>query len=148
MVHALSNPFENAHRLTQSILQIIDMLDIYRAELARTLHIHCDEVGFLAEGKRNLVPDTDAWHQAVLFVRLYEALFAYCKGDGVAMCHWLRAENKDLKGVPMLLIVDDDKLSKVLGFLESSLDIRHSGNSGGAVDRLVKWTKSKLTKKR
>ncbi len=148
MVHSISHPFESARRLTQSILQVIDMLDIYRAELARVLHIHCDEVGFLAEGKRDLVPDTDAWDQAVLFVRMYEALFTYCKGDGVAMCHWLRSENKDLKGVPMLLIVDDDKLSKVLGYLEKSLDKRHAGNSGGTYDRLVKWTKSRLKKKR
>ena len=126
MPHSLTNHFENARRLTQSVLQIIDMLDIYRAELARVLHIQCEDVGLLAEGKQNLEPETDAWHQAVLLVRLYEALFAYCKGDGVAMCHWLRSENKDLKGVPMLLIVDDDKLSQVLGFLESKTDTEHA----------------------
>ncbi|MCK5092500.1 MAG: hypothetical protein KAR30_08215 [Gammaproteobacteria bacterium] len=147
MVHSLKNPCENSRRLTQSVLQIIDMLGIYRAELARVLHIKCEDVGFLVERKRDLELETDAWDQAVLFVRMYEALFVYCKGDGVAMCHWLRSENKDLKGVPMLLMVDDDKLSQVLGFLESNIDTRHSGNNGGTYDRLVKWTKSRLKKK-
>lgn len=148
MVHSLKNPCENSRRLTQSVLQIIDMLDIYRAELARVLHIKCEDVGFLAERKRDLELETDAWDQAVLFVQMYEALFVYCKGDGVAMCHWLRSENKDLKGVPMLLMVDDDKLSQVLGFLESSIDTRHAENNSGTYDRLMKWTKSRLKKKR
>jgi len=151
LVHSLTNPFENARRLTQSTVQIIDMLGIYRAELARILHIKCDDIGFLAEGKRNLEPETDAWYQAMLFVRMYEALFEYCKGDGVAMCHWLRSENKDLKGVPMLLIVDDDKLSKVLGFLESGLEKKQAGDIesvwNGTYSRLAGWTKNRLKKK-
>lgn len=151
MVHSLTNPFGSARRLTQSIVQIIDMLGIYRAELASVLHLKCDEVGFLAEGTRSLVPETDAWDQAVLFVQMYEALFVYCKGDGVAMCHWLRSENKDLEGVPMLLMVDNDKITQVLGFLESRIEAKHEksieGIGGGTNNRLLQWTKNRLKKK-
>ena len=151
MVHSLTNPFGSARRLTQSIVQIIDMLGIYRAELASILHLKCDEVGSMAEGVRSLVPETEAWDQAVLFVRMYEALFVYCKGDGVAMCHWLRSENKDLKAVPMLLMVDDDKLTQVLDFLEAHLETINGksidGNNRGAYKRLLQWTKNRLKKK-
>ena len=39
-------------------------------------------------------------------------------GDGVAMRHWLRVENRTLKGVPHLLMVDDDRLAELVSFVE------------------------------
>ena len=105
----------------------------------------------MAEGVRSIVPETEVWDQAVLFVRMYEALFVYCKGDGVAMCHWLRSENKDLKGVPMLLMVDNDKLPQVLAFLEAHSETTHETNIEGigskTYNRLLQWTKNRLKKK-
>ena len=40
-------------------------------------------------------------------------------GDEASMCHWLRADNTDLGGVPLLLMVDDDQLEQVLSYVES-----------------------------
>jgi hypothetical protein len=104
--------------LTPAVLQAADMLGMYRAELARVLHLQCRHVGRLSEAREHLVPGTEAWHQAALFIRIYQALHAVMNGDEVAMCHWLRAHNKDLLGVPLLLLVDDDRLSEVLRHLE------------------------------
>lgn len=122
MVHSLTNPLGSADKLTQSIIQITEMLGMYRAELARVLHIKCEDVGKLANERKNLEPGTESWKQAILFVRFYEALYEYCEGNETAMCHWLRSMNKTLSGEPLLMIVDDDKLQLILGFLEKQVE--------------------------
>ena len=43
----------------------------------------------------------------------------HLQGDEAAMCHWLRASNRQLEGVPLLLLVDEDRLSEVLDHLRS-----------------------------
>jgi hypothetical protein len=122
MVFALTNPLEGALKLTQSVIQITEMLGMYRAELARVLHIRCEDIGRLIDDRKNLEPDTESWEQAILFVRLYEILYEYCEGNGVAMCHWLRTNNQKLAGEPLLLIVDDNKLQQVFSFLEKEVE--------------------------
>ena len=104
--------------LTRSVLQIIALLDMYQAELARILHLNCGDIGELASAQRYLEPGTGAWGQAQLFVRFYRALYIKKNGDGVAMRHWLRVGHKELGGVPHLLIVDKDRLSDVVAYLE------------------------------
>ena len=116
-MHALSSDvFDSPRLLTPAVLQAAEMLGMYRAELARVLHLKCQDIGEFAEIKKYLEPDTQAWRQALLFIRLYQALFVHFQGDEAAIHHWLRAENKNLAGVPLLLIVDEDKLSQVLDF--------------------------------
>ncbi len=92
------------------------MLGMYRAELARVLYLQCRDIGRLADIKQLLEPGTDTWRQAVVFIRLYQTLFAGMQGEEATIHHWLRVENKHLGGVPLLLIVDEDRLSEVLDF--------------------------------
>lgn len=117
-VFQITAPVSDPRKLTQSVLQITAMLDMYQAELARVLKVHCGDIGMLASGKRYLEPGTEAWKQAQLFVRFYQALYRSKGGDGVGMRHWLRIENKDLGGVPHLIIVDDGELLRVVEYLE------------------------------
>ncbi len=105
-------------KLTQSVLQITAMLDMYQAELARVLKVHCGDIGALANGQRCLEPGTESWQQAQLFVRFYQALYRNMDGDSVGMRHWLRIDNEDLNGVPHLIIVDDGELARVVEYLE------------------------------
>lgn len=126
MVHSLTNPLGNADKLTQSVIQITEMLGMYRAELARVLHIKCEDVGRLADERQNLEPETESWEQAILFVRLYEMLYEYCEGEEAAMHHWLRANNQGLAGEPLLLIVDNNKLQVVLKYLEMEVEKNES----------------------
>ena len=104
--------------LTRSVLQIVALLGLFQAELARVLHLKCGDIGELASARHCLEPDTEAWQQALLFVRLYRALYASMDGDGVAMRHWLRVEHAALGGVPHRLIVDEDRLQEVVMYLE------------------------------
>ena len=104
--------------LTQSVLQITSLLDLFQAELARVLRLQCGDIGELASAQRCLEPGTEAWQQALLFVRFYRALYQKTGGDGVAMRHWLRVNDAGLGGMPHRLIVDDDQLQKVVTYLE------------------------------
>lgn len=112
--------------LTQSVLQIIALLGLFQAELARVLHLKCGDIGELASARRCLEPGTKAWEQALLLVRFYRALYTRMDGSGVAMRHWLRVEDDTLGGVPHLLIVDEDRLQDVVVYLE------HITQGGGA----------------
>lgn len=105
-------------KLTQTVLQITAMLDLYQAELARLLGIRCGDIGQLASGRRCLQPDTEAWARATRFVRFYQLLFRRMAGDGVAMRHWLRIEDRQLGAVPHRLIVDEGRLHDVVVCLE------------------------------
>lgn len=120
MVFQISQSIEDPRRLTQAVLQIVDMLDLFQAELARILHVKCGDIGELAGARCCLEPGTKAWEQARLLVRCYRALFEHLHGDGVAMRHWLRVPQPGLEDVPHLLIVDHDGLRTVVDYLENS----------------------------
>lgn len=105
-------------RLTQAVLQITTLLDMYQAELARVLGIRCGEVGQLSSGRECLQPGTQTWTRAERFVRFYQLLYRRTGGDGVAMRHWLRVEDPQLAGIPHRLLVDDDKLDAVVDWLQ------------------------------
>jgi hypothetical protein len=119
LVYQIAKTFDEPRRLTQAVLQIVDMLGLYQAELARILLLKCGDIGRLAAARQSLEPATPAWKQALLLVRCYRALYVIKDGDGVAMRHWLRVPDGTLGGVPHLLIVDDGRLADVVTFLEA-----------------------------
>ena len=94
------------------------MLDMFQAEQARVLHVNCGDIGQLSCGRQMLETGTLSWDQAQFFVRFFQGLYQQMKGDGVAMRHWLRVESRVLKGVPHLLMVDDDRLVELVSFVE------------------------------
>ena len=95
-----------------------DQLDMFQAELARVLQVNCGDIGQLSSGRQILEPGTGSWDQAQLFTRFYRGLYERMKGDGVAMRHWLRVENKTLQGVPHLLMVDENRLAELVDYVE------------------------------
>ena len=118
----LSTPTETPRRLTQSVLQITEMLGMYQAELARVLGLQCGDIGELSSGRRCLELNTQAWRQALLFVEMYQALYALHCGDGVAMYHWLRSTHDGLESSPHLLMVDHHQLGRVVDHLQAQQD--------------------------
>ncbi len=87
------------------------------AELARVLKLQCADIAALSAAQATLQIQTIAWQQAQRFIQFYNLLCDKFSGDAVAMRHWLRAESKILKGVPLLLIIDDGRLEEVIHFL-------------------------------
>ena len=118
MVLQIKQVVDDPRALTQAVLQITTMLDRFQAELARVLEVNCGDIGQLSCGRRLLEPATRSWEQAQLFVRFYRGLYARMDGDGVAMRHWLRVENRALQGIPHLLIVDENRLVELIDHVE------------------------------
>ena len=118
MVFEIQADVHEPRELTRSVLQIVALLGLFQAELARVLHLKCGDIGELASARHCLEPGTEAWEQALLLVRFYRALYAGTGGNGVAMRHWLRVDNEALGGVPHLLIIDEDRLQEVVVYLE------------------------------
>jgi len=118
VVFEITGDTSDPRRLTQSVLQVIALLDMYQAELARVLCLKCGDIGELAAAQRYLVTGTETWDQALLLVRFYRLLYERMSGDGVAMRHWLRVENAALGGVPHLMIVDENRLADVVSYLD------------------------------
>lgn len=104
-------------QLTRAVIQASEMLGMYRAELARVLGLQCGDIGTLLEDRQCLEPDTEAWQQARTFIDFYRILYKTMDGKESEICHWLRSDNVDLKGVPLLLMVDDGQLPQVLHYL-------------------------------
>ena len=116
MVFEIQSRIVDPRQLTQSVLQITEMLGMYQAELARILHLQCSDIGRLSSGKAVLEEDSENWQQAERFLQFYQLLYTHFDGDGVAMRNWLRRENSELGGVPLLLMVDDLKIEAVIQF--------------------------------
>jgi len=127
---------QSEKKLTQAVLQITQMLGVYHAELARILRLQCADIGDLANSKKSLQINSDAGHQAIKYVEMYERLYYQCNGDEAKMNNWLRKKNKSLQAVPLYLMVDDLKIERVLKCLDSSQENsqensqNNSGTSG------------------
>lgn len=117
MVFKISNATADERKLSQSVIQVIELLGMYHAELARILGQQCGDIGKLASAQICLTKDSTAWQQADLFVNTYNLLFDCFAGDAVAMYHWMRAYNSDLEGTPHFLIVDDGRLKIIHDYL-------------------------------
>lgn len=121
LVYLIPRTITDPRKLTQAVLQITTLLDLYQAELARVLHLQCSDMGLLSNGKTCLEPDTTAWQQAGLLVRFYHVLYEMKQEDGVVMRHWLRVEQQEPGGIPHRLMVDEDKLQDIVELLEQQV---------------------------
>lgn len=121
MVFEIQVDTTEPRQLTRAVLQVIAMLDMYQAELARVLQLQCGDIGELSSAQRCLDRGSPAWEQARLFVRFYQLLYDRLNGDGVAMRHWLRRQHAVLGSTPHLLIVDEGRLAEVVNYLEAAL---------------------------
>jgi len=117
MVFKINNAFASERKISQSVIQVIEMLGMYHAELARILGKQCGDIGEITSGKYCIQKDSEAWHRAKLFIDMYNHLYDCFDGDSVAMYHWMRAHNKKLNGTPHFLIVDENKLQVVHDYL-------------------------------
>ncbi|MBE9568678.1 MAG: DUF2384 domain-containing protein [Proteobacteria bacterium] len=117
----MENALSSERKISQSVIQVTELLGMYQAELARILGLKCGDIGELASGRNTIKKDSHAWQQAALFIDAYNLLFDYFSGDAVAIYHWMRAPNQHLQGTPHWLIVDDGKLSLIRDYLSQAL---------------------------
>lgn len=115
-VFRLSEVITSEKELTHAVLQASQMLMLLNAELARILKVQCGDIGSLTSGKTYLESKSIAWTQAQKFIEFYNLVYDMFEGDAVSMRHWLRSDNKVLKGIPLLLIIDDGRLTDVMSY--------------------------------
>ena len=106
--------------LTRAALRAADYLELPQAELAQVLGVSAATMSRLANGLKQLDPDTKAWQFAALFIRLFRSLDAIVGSDDAAARAWLRSENAALGGVPLELIRDAAGLVRTVDYLDSA----------------------------
>ena len=124
MVFRIEDPYHSERRISQSVIQVIELLGMYHAELARILGQQCGDIGQLSSGQACIRKDSEAWQRAVLFIDTYHLLLDVFDADSVAMYHWMRAYNSELDGTPHFLIVDDGELQSIYDYLSDVLQKR------------------------
>ena len=90
---------------------------MYNAELARILELKCDDIGLINSAQLLLEPGTKAYQNAILFIKMYQALFDKFNGNAIAMYRWLHRKQKSLDNSPHLLIVDEHKIALIVDYL-------------------------------
>ena len=55
MVFKIDDPFNSDRKFSQSLVQVIELLGMYHAELARILGQQCGDISDLASGKNALI---------------------------------------------------------------------------------------------
>jgi len=82
------------------------------------LHLQCSDIGSLANGKTVLDEHSESWSHALVFLKLYQALYTHFDGDGVAMCNWLRRDHPELNKTPLLVMVDELRIQDIIKLLD------------------------------
>lgn len=90
---------------------------MYNAELARILEFNCKDIGLINSAQLLLKPGTRAYHQAILFILMYQALYDKFNGHAIAMYRWLHRKQNGLENSPHLLMIDEHKIEQVVDFL-------------------------------
>ncbi|MCP0917698.1 DUF2384 domain-containing protein [Acinetobacter indicus] len=85
--------------LTKALLNAAEQLKINQTDLAEVIGVHRTVI---SKWKKNpeLDPESKSGELALLFIRLYRALFALNGGDLEWMRHFLKSPNKVTGGVP------------------------------------------------
>ena len=132
VVFQIDSIVSEPRKVTQAVLQVMDMLGLLRAELARILQLKCADIGRLANARQDLEPRSPAWQQARLLLQCYASLYQYLQGDSVQMYNWLRRFEPNLSGIPLLLMVDEERLVEVAAYLDSKagLENKKYANAG------------------
>ncbi len=106
--------------LSGAVLRAASILDLPQKTLAEILGTSPAQMTRLAQGKAQLDPADKTGELALLFVRVFRSLDAITGSDDTASRSWLRAENLDLRGVPLELMKSVQGLVHVCAYLDSA----------------------------
>jgi len=106
--------------LTRAVLQVMQMLGLYQAELARVLGLQCSDIADMASARRILRTGTPEFTRARQFINLYECLYRHFDGEAVAIYHWLRVRLAPNYTTPLILMVDEGRLGELITWFDSA----------------------------
>lgn len=104
--------------LTKALLNAAEQLKINQSDLAEIIGVHRTAI---SKWKKNpdLDPQSKSGELALLFIRLYRALFALNGGDLEWMRHFLKSPNTMTGGVPGEQIKNVQGLVRVLQYVDA-----------------------------
>jgi transcriptional regulator with XRE-family HTH domain len=106
--------------LSRATVRAARFLGIPQADLACVIGVSGATLSRLANGQKQLEPDSKPWQLAALFVRLFRSLDAIVGSDDTAARAWLRGENAALGGVPFELIREPAGLVRAVDYLDAA----------------------------
>ncbi len=106
--------------LSRATVRAARFLGLPQAELASVIGVSGATLSRLANGQKQLEPDSKPWQLAALFVRLFRSLDAIVGSDDEAARVWLRSENAALGGVPVELIREPAGLVRAVDYLDAA----------------------------
>ncbi len=81
MIFKISDAFASERKISQSVIQVTEMLGMYHAELARILGKQCGDIGKLSSGKYCIPKDSETSKRAVLFMEMYHRIILCVDGE-------------------------------------------------------------------
>lgn len=104
--------------LATAVLNAAEQLDLKQAQLAAVLGVHRTAISRM-KNKPELDPESKQGELAVMFIRIYRALFSLMDGDLEWMRHFMENYNKVTGGVPKEQIQTVVGLMSVLQFVDA-----------------------------
>ena len=115
---ALAAQPDAAAVLTKALLRAATLLHLPPTALARTLGVSAASISRLANGARQVVPDSKEGELALLLVRVYRSLDALVGGDDAQRRAWMHSPNRALNGTPAELVRRAEGLVAVTAYLD------------------------------
>ena len=106
--------------LSRATVRAARYLALAQADLAQVIGVSGATLSRLANGHKQLEPNSKPWQLAALFVRLFRSLDAIVGSDDRAAGAWLRSPNSALGGVPVELIRDPAGLVRCVDYLDAA----------------------------
>lgn len=105
--------------LTKALIRMADWLALSRQELQALIGKSESSLCRLyTKSNAYLDPESKEGQLAILLLRIYRNLDALFGGNAKQAQDWLRSENKDLRGKPVLIMQNIEGLIAVLHYLE------------------------------
>jgi len=105
--------------LTKGALRAGELLGLTHAELAQVLHLDGQAISAMEAGIEPLRADTPTGQQAIMLIKIHQALMANVGLDVEAVKRWMASHNAALAGTPASLIQTEEGMRAVLAYLQS-----------------------------
>lgn len=119
MTAVLKQPPVNKNAvLTKAVLNAAEHLKISQTDLAEIIGVHRTAISKLKKTP-DLDPTSKSGELALLFIRMYRALFAINGGDFVWMQHFINSPNLVTGGVPLEQMKTVEGLVRVVQYVDA-----------------------------
>lgn len=112
--------YQNTQLITQ-VEYAMEQLGLYRAELARILGLHCDDVSDAVQLELLLDTSQVIHHQAERFIRMFRLAELFCSKENHPITNWFRQPMDELGTSPFYAMVDQGRLEDLVALLNSKI---------------------------